>query len=90
MTKFLEILRIVSMIPSIIAAVESVIGKGHGKSKEKAVLDQVNTAILTSEWIINRDIVDNKKFHRGLKKVIEGVVDVLNSSVWHNPAPPKP
>jgi len=34
------------------------------------------------EAISNRDIVDDSKFHDGLSKIIDGVVQCMNASVW--------
>ena len=81
--KIIEILRIINLIPTAVLAVESII-KGSGRGSEKAlnVQARIMTALETSEFITDRDIVDDKKFRRGLKKISDGIVDVLNSSLW--------
>jgi hypothetical protein len=39
-------------------------------------------AFSTAEAVINRDIVDERKFNEGLSKIVDGVVQCLNASSW--------
>lgn len=83
MNKLIEILRIVNMIPGLIVTAETIIkGPSLGKLKSDKVEYQIMSALEASELISDRDIVDNKRFRKGIKKIIDGIVDVINSSVW--------
>lgn len=83
MDKLLKILNIISAIGSTVAIVEQT--AGAGTDKEADVKLAVTRALQASELVVHRDIVDEKKFWKGIKKINDGIVEVLNSSVWHKP-----
>jgi hypothetical protein len=53
-----------------------------GSDKKEAALTFVGSALSLTEAVANREIVDQNKFKEGLSKMIDGVVDCLNASVW--------
>lgn len=60
------------------------IGKANaGGDKKELVKTLVKQAILTGEGISQKDIIDEDKFTDGLDKAVDGVVAMLNASVWY-------
>ena len=83
MTKLLELLRITASLPAIIATANDLFRTPKsGESKEAYVRNEVTKSLDISTLVTGKDIVDRKKFDRGIKKIIEGVVDVMNATVW--------
>ena len=77
-----KLLQGVAFLPSIVTAVEGLFGSKAGNQKKDAALSFVSAALSLSEAITSKDIVDEGRFKDGLGKVIDGVVDCLNASVW--------
>ena len=73
------LLRGISFVPSIVHGVEGLFGAKTGSEKKQAVLGFVSAALGGEA---NQNIADGEKFSAGLGKVIDGVVDCLNASVW--------
>jgi hypothetical protein len=73
------LLRGISFVPAIVHGVEGLFGSKSGAEKKQAALSFISAA-LGSEASAN--IADGEKFSAGLGKVIDGVVDCLNASVW--------
>jgi len=46
------------------------------------VLSFVSAALGIKDAVASKQIVDEGKFSSGLSKVIDGVVDCMNASVW--------
>lgn len=82
MGTLLQILRVINMIPMVIATVESVSKGLPGNDKKKLVQDEIMNALTTSELVMGRDIVDEKNFKKNLQKTVDGIVGMLNNSVW--------
>jgi hypothetical protein len=81
--KFLQkLLQVVAYLPALITGVEPLFGSGNGNQKKDAVLGLVGTLLNFAESISAKDIVDQDAFNDGLKKAIDGIVQVLNASVW--------
>jgi hypothetical protein len=76
-------LRGISLAPSLIQGVEGMFGKGAGEQKKKAALEIVGTAINVVDAVEGKQIADAAGFTEGLGKIIDGVVECLNASVWH-------
>ncbi len=68
--------------PTLCHISEGVFGKKSGANKKAAALSFVQTAIGATNAIAEKDIMDGNKFQDGLSKVIDGVVQCLNASVW--------
>ncbi len=77
-----KLLQGVSLVPTIVQGVEGLFGSKTGTTKKDAALAIVQTAISATDAITNKQIIDGGKFQDGLSKVIDGVVDCLNASVW--------
>ena len=61
---------------------EGLLGHKNGADKKSTALMLVQNAIGATDAIAGKDVVDAGKFQDGLSKVIDGVVQCLNSSVW--------
>ncbi len=72
----------VSLIPGVVQGVEGLAGAKTGEQKKNAALAIVGTAINFADGVTNKQIADGGKFQDGLGKVIDGVVDCMNASVW--------
>ena len=81
MNNFLKILQILNAIPMVIATVEN-LKNTSGKDKAKLVEQQVMNALEASELVTGRDIINEKDFRKGLRKAVDGMVQMLNSSSW--------
>ena len=78
-----KVLKVISMIPSILVGIENLFGAKSGAQKQSTAIEFVGTAIGFAEGIAAKDIMDQEKFQAGLKKVIDGTVEMLNASVWY-------
>jgi len=84
---FLNIfLRGLTLVPTAIQSVEGIAGSVTGADKKAAVLSIVGSAISVADAVTGKTIADADAFQGGLGKVIDGVVDCLNSSVWNKAA----
>jgi hypothetical protein len=62
--------------------IEGLFGHRSGTEKKDAALSFLNTALSTGNAVATRQIVDQGKFKDGMGKVIDGVVECLNASIW--------
>lgn len=72
----------IAFVPAIVHGVESLFGAKSGGDKKEAALSFVTSALGMTEAVTSKNIVDPDKFRDGLSKVIDGVVQCLNASVW--------
>jgi hypothetical protein len=72
----------ISFVPAVVHGVEALLGSKTGGKKKQAVLSFVGAALGISGAVANKQITDQVKFSAGLSKVIDGVVDCMNASVW--------
>ncbi len=79
---FGKILSCVQFVPSAVHAVEVLFGHKPGAEKKKAALELVGEAAGIGEIVGNSPIADQVRFKEGLSKIIDGVVQCLNASVW--------
>ena len=79
------LLKVVAFIPSLVTGAESIFGPKQGDTKRNSIIGMIMTILTVSEGISGKDIVDQEKFDSGLRKVIDGVVEMLNASTWHKP-----
>ncbi len=77
-----KLLRGIAFIPAVVHGIEALFGGKSGGDKKEAALSFVSAALNMGEAVAAKDIADEEKFHAGLSKVIDGVVDCLNASVW--------
>ena len=77
-----KLLQGISFLPSIVSAVEGLFGSKSGSQKKDAALSFISAALNLGDAISEKQIVDQAKFTDGLSKVIDGVVQCLNASVW--------
>jgi hypothetical protein len=77
-----SLLRGISFIPAVVHGVEGLMGSKSGGEKKQAVLSFVGAALGLTGAAENTQIADSDKFTAGLGKVIDGVVDCMNASVW--------
>ena len=75
-------LRGVALLPSLIQGIESIFGAKTGDQKKQAALEIVGSAINLTDAIADKKIADADGFSEGLGKVIDGVVQCLNASLW--------
>jgi hypothetical protein len=76
------LLRGLTLVPGVIQGVEGLSGAQTGGQKKDAVLSIVGSAINMADAVGGKQIADADKFQGGLGKVIDGVVDCLNASIW--------
>lgn len=76
------LLRGISFVPAIVHGIEALLGSKSGGEKKQAVISFVSAALGITDAVANKQIVDSDKFSAGLSKVIDGVVDCMNASVW--------
>ncbi len=77
-----SLLRGISFIPAVVHGVEALLGSKSGGEKKQAVLSFVSAALGISGAVANKQIVDEDGFSAGLSKIIDGVVECMNASVW--------
>jgi hypothetical protein len=71
-----------SFIPAVVHGVEALFGSKTGGQKKQAALQFVSSAMGVDKAVESKQIGDAEKFAEGLGKVIDGVVECLNASVW--------
>ena len=83
MSFFEKFAKVISMLPTIIVGVENFLTGLKGDQKQKTVIDFIGTSINLAEAVSEKDIVDQAMFQEGLKQANDGVVKMLNASVWY-------
>ena len=68
-----------SAAPAMTQVIEGLFGQKSGADKKNTALTLVQNTIAASDAIAGKDIIDAAKFQNGLGKVIDGVVQCLNS-----------
>lgn len=78
-----KLLQGVSFLPSIVSAVEGLFGSKSGTQKKDAALGGfISAALNLGDALTEKQVVDSETFRDELSKVIDGVVQCLNESVW--------
>lgn len=77
-----NILRGVAFVPAVVHGVEAIFGGKSGSEKKDAALSFITSALNLGEAITAHEVVEEDKFRDGLSKVVDGVVQCLNASVW--------
>ena len=76
------LLRGISFIPTVVHGIEALFGSRSGADKKEAALSFASAALSLTDAVANKNVVDVDKFREGLGKIIDGVVQCLNASVW--------
>ncbi len=76
------LLQTIAFVPALVHGIEGLFGHRSGTEKKEAALSFLNTALSMSNAVTTRQIVDQGKFKDGMGKVIDGVVECLNASIW--------
>lgn len=82
-----RLLQGISFVPAIVQGVENLLGAKSGASKKAAALSFVQSAVGATDQVAGKNIIDPSKFNDGLGKLIDGVVQCMNASVWANKQP---
>lgn len=77
-----QLLRVIAFIPGLVTGIESLFGNKPGAEKKNAAMSFLENALNTVDAIAAKDIADPAKFNEGVSKIIDGVVESLNASVW--------
>lgn len=75
-------LRGLALLPSLIQGIESIFGAKTGDQKKEAALEIVSSAINLTDAVAGKKVADADSFSDGLGKIIDGVVQCLNASLW--------
>jgi hypothetical protein len=70
-------------LPGLIQSAEAIFGPGRGSDKLQYVQSLVYHGFGVAEMIAQKDIVDEDGFAEGMKQVNDGIVRMLNASLWH-------
>jgi len=82
-----QLLRGISFIPALVSGIESLFGSKTGPEKKDAAMSFLESALQMTDAIAQRDIVDPEKFRDGVSRIVDGVVQCMNSSSWAKGAP---
>jgi len=75
-------LRSITLLPGVVQGVEGLSGAQTGAQKKDAALSIVGSALNLADAVNNKQIVNSTAFQGGLGKIVDGIVDCLNASVW--------
>ena len=82
-----KLLQALGFIPAIVHGIEIAFGNQSGADKKSAALSFLQTAVSVTDDV-GKSIVDQDSFKEGLGKVIDGIVECLNASVWATQSEP--
>ena len=77
-----KLLRGIAFVPAVVHGIEGLFGAKCGNDKKEAALVFVQSALSITDAVAAKEVVDPAKFTDGLGKIIDGVVQCLNASVW--------
>ena len=77
-----KLLQGIAFIPAIVHGIEALFGHNSSSDKKDAALSFASAAIGLADAVASREVMDADKFREGLGKVIDGVVECLNASMW--------
>ena len=77
-----KLLQGIAFVPAIVTGIEGLFGHKSGADKKNTAMMLVQNTIGATDAIAGKDIIDTGKFQDGLSKVVDGVVQCLNASVW--------
>ncbi len=79
---FAILLRGLTFLPNAVEAIEALSGGKTSEEKRQAAVEMAGDTINVADAVAARQIVDAAGFTEGLGKIVDGVVDCLNASVW--------
>lgn len=68
--------------PAMTTVSAGLFGHKAGVDNRNVAMDMAQNTILATDAVAGKDIVDPGRLQQDLRKVIDGVVQCLNSSVW--------
>lgn len=71
-------LRIASVIPIVVGAIEKLGGNKKGKEKQDAAIDMIGDLIEAIEGATGKDLVNNEQVQEAARKAIDAVVELQN------------
>jgi hypothetical protein len=77
-----KLLRGITLLPGVVQGTEGTFGAKTGEQKRAAALEIVGAAIKIADAAGSKEIADADGFAAGLGKIIDGMVECLNASVW--------
>jgi hypothetical protein len=77
------LLKVISFLPALVTGAENIFGAKNGDEKRNNIISFIIPVLAMAEGIKGKDIVDNNAFQDGLKQAIDGIVKMLNASVWN-------
>ena len=77
-----QLLQGIAFLPAIVHGIEGLFGHNTGNDKKQAALSFASAAIGVADAVVSKEIADPAKFNEGLSKVIDGVVECFNASMW--------
>ena len=77
-----KLLRGIAFVPAVVHGIEGLFGAQAGNDKKQAALSFITSALDMTDAVANKQIVDSGKFTDGLGKIVDGVVECLNASLW--------
>lgn len=77
-----KLLQGIAFLPAIVHGIEGLFGHNTGNDKKQAALSFTSAAIGVTDAVASKDILDPAKFNEGLGRVIDGVVECFNASMW--------
>jgi len=73
-------------LPTLVAGVEVVRGGKNGQQKQNEVVAAMNALLDVKNAVADKEIANPGMFNEGLGEAINGVVKMLNASVWNKAA----
>jgi hypothetical protein len=77
-----KLLQGIAFLPAIVHGIEGLLGHNTGNDKKQAALSFASAAIGVTDAVASKDIADPARFNDGLSKIIDGVVQCFNASMW--------
>jgi hypothetical protein len=77
-----KLLRGIAFVPAVVHGIEGLFGAKSGNDKKEAALSFIGSALSLTDAVAAKDVVEPEKFTEGLGKIIDGVVECLNASIW--------
>ena len=77
-----KLLQGIAFLPAIVHGIEGLFGHNSGNDKKQAALSFASAAIGVTDAVSSKNIADPAKFNEGLSKIIDGVVECYNASMW--------
>jgi len=80
------IVKVIAYLPGLILGAEALLGAGTGEQKRQQVVAICRNIIGIVEFT-GKDYFDDEEFTEGLGETIDGIVKMLNASVWRSRGP---